>query len=179
LFDDHLQSLVDPENPIFGEVDISPVDLVGLAREMGHEVILPHPGTAEGATMLSVKTQEELARHDPLVESNGRMTRKINRIAKQFAKRLNLKLIAGGDSHIEGFDQYSTSYNQVKHDQILTPQQMLQTLREERKRHKMQVSKPSFRESLATGRQVLAKGGLKMLQMFAKYKRRQLFGTQY
>jgi|GEM_PF-1804486 predicted metal-dependent phosphoesterase TrpH len=179
LFDDHLQSLVDPQNPIFGEINISPVELVGLAREMDLEVILPHPATAEGTTMLSLKTQEELARHDPLVESNGRMTRRINKTAKQYARQYGLKLIAGGDSHIEGYDQYTTSFNQVKHNEILTPEEMLTKLRQEHKRHKMRVSKPSFRESLATGKQVLAKGGLKMLQMFAKYKGRQLFGTQY
>lgn len=179
LFDEHLQPLVDPSNPIFGEINISPVELVGLAREMGHEILLPHPGTVEGATMLSIKTQEELARHDPLVESNGRMSRNMNRIAKEFARRLGLKLIAGGDSHIEGYNQYTTSYNQVKVEQDLPPEALLKTLRTKRKRHKMRVSKPSLRETLATGRQVLAKGGLKMLQMLAKYKGRQLFGTQY
>jgi len=176
LFDQELEQRVDPNNPIFGEMNISAVKLVGLAREMGHEVILPHPGTLEGVTMLSQGDQKELARHDPLVELNGRMTWRINRIAKGFAKQLGLKLIAGGDSHIEGYDQYASTQNTLKDDRDLAPEDILTKLRLERKRHRMRVSRPGFRESIATGKQVLKAGGLKVLQMLAKYKGKYLFG---
>ncbi|PIR54337.1 hypothetical protein COU75_01360 [Candidatus Peregrinibacteria bacterium CG10_big_fil_rev_8_21_14_0_10_42_8] len=176
LFDDELEHRLDPRNPIYGEVDISAIDLVGLAKEMGHEVILPHIGTSEGMLMLPKNEQEEVARNKVFVEYNGRIGRGINRLAKRFAQKFKLPTIAGGDSHIRAYDQYTSTHTKVRSKETLTPIEMLQTLRK-RKGSGMRISTPGMMESLATGKQILKAGGMKMLQMVAKYKRKQIFGT--
>lgn len=176
LFYQELESRLDPSNPIFGEMDISATELVGLAREMNHEVILPHIGTSEGALMLPKNEQEELVRKKVLVEYNGRIGKGINRLAKRFAQKFRLATIAGGDSHISAYDQYTSTYTKIRSKVELTPIEMLQRVKE-RRGAGMRISAPGIMESLATGKQILKAGGMKMLQMFAKCKRRQLFGT--
>ena len=173
LFDNELDGLQDPTNPLYGEMDISAANLVGIAKEMGHEIILPHVGTVQGALMLPEKEQEELARKDVLVEYNGRLPRKMNKWAKAFAKKFRLKPIAGGDSHIRAFNQYTSTNSSIKSDKNLSPIEALRMIHK-KKRHSMRISTPGILESIATGKQVLKAGGMKILQMAAKYKQRQI-----
>lgn len=176
LFNNEIEHRLDPDNPIYGEVDISVIELIGLAKEMGHEIILPHIGTAEGVLMLPENEQEEVARKRVFVEYNGRIGRSINKLAKSFAKKFKLPTIAGGDSHIRAYHQYTSTHTKLRSKDELTPIEMLQTLKK-RKGSGMRISTPGIMESLATGKQILKAGGMKMLQMVAKYKRKQIFGT--
>lgn len=176
LFYQEIESRLDPTNPTYGEISISATELVGLAREMGHEIILPHIGTSEGALMLPADDQQELARKRVLVEYNGRIGKGLNRLAKRFAQKFKLPTIAGGDSHISAYDQYTSTHTKLRSREKLTPIEILRKLRR-KKNSGMRISTPGVMESLATGKQILKAGGMKMLQMVAKYKRKQLFGT--
>ena len=176
LFDEEIEHRLDPHNPIYGTVNISATELTGIAEEMGHTIILPHVGTAEGALMLPENEQEELARKKVLVEYNGRIGKGINRLAKRFAQKFKLPTIAGGDSHISAYDQYTSTYTKIRSKVELTPIEMLQRVKE-RRGAGMRISAPGIMESLATEKQILKAGGMKMLQMVAKCKRKQLFGT--
>jgi predicted metal-dependent phosphoesterase TrpH len=176
LFDQEIEHLLDPSNPIYGTVNISATELTGIAEEMGHTIILPHIGTAEGALILPSDEQEELARKRVLVEYNGRIRKGLNRLAKRFAQKFKLPTVAGGDSHISAYDQYTSTHTKLRSKEKLTPIEMLRKL-QRKKGSGMRISTPGMMESLATGKQILKAGGMKMLQMVAKCKRKQLFGT--
>jgi predicted metal-dependent phosphoesterase TrpH len=176
LFEQEIEHLLDPNNPIYGTVNISATELTGIAEEMGHTIILPHIGTAEGALILPENEQAELARKRVLVEYNGRIGKGINRLAKRFAQKFRLATIAGGDSHISAYDQYTSTYTKIRSKEELTSAEMLQRLKK-RKGAGMRISAPGIMESLATGKQILKAGGMKMLQIVARCKRKQLFGT--
>lgn len=179
LFDDVFAPKLNPRNPVFGEIGMPTYRISGIGMEAGLEPIIVHPGTCEGAGVLSRKEQAEIAKQGPLVEINGRLGDNPNAYASHYARHFRQTIIAGGDSHIMANDQYTSTFNEVDVDEDMAPHEILRHIRLNQGGHKMQVSRPKLREALATARQVLKSGGRKVAAAFAKcLTRRMIDGRQ-
>ena len=80
-------------------VDIN--EILDRAKEMDAYTILPHPWRSRKFLQLNEQQQKRLAKQFSAIEVlNGRSNKDHNLLARKFAEKFGLKMVAGSDAHL-------------------------------------------------------------------------------
>lgn len=156
-------------------------DVLADANRFGLRAIIPHYAHHDGISLLEEEKQEEILRHQVLIELNGQLSERRNDAARSLAERTGHPLVATDDSHCR--EQYARTLTGIALDPRypVNASAIWKALRESRHSPVFKIRPPKPREILRTVRQVarsiglvtLGKMALKKLRHFRRKKAKQ------